>query len=154
MSALDPRAVQVNLIILDSLPGFQEELEKSTRDTEVKLEALPKEASKDPQTEISTLLHGFVTDLVKLVEGVPNKDGLLQSIRPAHEDFRSEIRGTAPEFLPFERRFVGVKKMEKARFLTHEEGEAREGGDIVDVGDEHCNAGIICIDEVFKLAHE
>jgi hypothetical protein len=109
------------------------------------LQALPSEASKDPQTEISTLLHGFVTDLVQLVEGVPTKDGLLQSIRPAQEIFRSRIRGTAPKFLPFERRYVGVKKLGKVQFLINEEGE--EGSDIVDVG-------YICIDDVLNYAHK
>jgi hypothetical protein len=137
----------VSLIIYDSLPGFQEELEKATHDTRQKLHALPREASKDPQTEISTLLHGFVTDMVKIVEGIPNKDGLLQSIRPAQEKFRSQIRGTAPEFLPFERRYEGFKALEKARFLINEEGEEDEERE----KDEH---GIICIDEVFKYAHE
>jgi hypothetical protein len=136
----------------DSLPGFQEELEKATSDTRYRLQTLPSEPSRDPQTEISSLLHGFITDLVKLVEGVPSKEGLLQSIRPAQEDFRLEIRGTAPEFLPFERRFASMKKLEKARFLTNEEGE--EGGNTVDAGDEHSDSNIICIDEVLKYAHE
>jgi hypothetical protein len=140
--------VQVNLILHDSLPGFQEELEKATHDTRQKLQALPSEASKDPQTEISTLLHGFVTDFIKLIKGIPSKEGLLQSIWPAQEEFNPEIRGTVPKFLPFERRSARTKKLEKARFLINEEGD-----NMIYVGHEH-KADIICIDEVFKYAHE
>jgi hypothetical protein len=55
----------------------------------------------------------------------------------------------APELLPFERRYEGFKTVEKARFLINEEEE--EGSDIVGVKDEH---DIICIDKVFKYAHE
>jgi hypothetical protein len=126
VNVLGPRTIQKNLIIFYSLPEIQEELERSILATRLTLQALPNEPSKDPQNEISNLIHGFVTDLARHVEGVPDKDGLLQTIRPAHEKFRSEIRGTAPEFLPFERQFAEEKRIGKATFLRDEEGEELE----------------------------
>jgi hypothetical protein len=126
VNVLGPRTIQKNLIIFYSLPEIQEELERSILSTWLTLQTLPNEPSKDPQNEISNLLHGFVTDLTRHVEGVPDKDGLLQTIRPAHKKFRSEIRGTAPEFLPFERQFAEEKRIRKATFLRDEEGEELE----------------------------
>ncbi|KAF7366190.1 hypothetical protein MVEN_00496000 [Mycena venus] len=58
--------------------------------------------SSDPVGEIAALLHGFVGELDKILEGVPRADGLLQTIRPAQEQFRRAIRATAPDFRPFE----------------------------------------------------
>jgi hypothetical protein len=163
-----------------SLPEIQEELERSILATRLVLQRLPKEPSKDPQNEITNLLHGFVTDLVKHVEGVPDEDGLLQTIRPAQEKFRSEIRATAPEFLPFEKRFKGKKTLEKAKFLQDEEGDEEDepeeeqaspveeelttpaksyaGSDDDESSSESLSLSsrprIICIDEVLKRAHQ
>lgn len=156
---LDPRAVHKNLIIYSSLPEIQEELEGSIRATRLSLQALPTEPSKDPHNEISNLIHGFVTDLVKHIEGVPDQDGLLQTIRPAQEKFRLEIRGTAPKFLPFERRFAAVKRIGKAKFLRDEDGEEDDDDDDEDKSDglsrrQNRKADIICIDEVLQRAHQ
>ncbi|KAJ7877170.1 P-loop containing nucleoside triphosphate hydrolase protein [Mycena leptocephala] len=62
-----------------------------------------KSPSSDPVGEIASLLHGFVGELRKVLEGVPRVDGLSQTIRPAQEQFRRAIHATAPDFQPFER---------------------------------------------------
>lgn len=41
---------------------------------------LPKAPSNDPSNEIATLIHGFVRDLARHVQGVPTENGLLQNI--------------------------------------------------------------------------
>lgn len=152
-------------LISKRLPEIQDELERSTLATRLALQTLPNEPSKDPQNEISNLLHSFVTDLVKHVEGVPEKDGLLQIIRPVQGIFRSAIRGTAPEFLPFEKRFSREKKLEKPDFLRDEEGGEEEeegsyessddeGGRLSPIPERNGRANLICIDEVFERAHQ
>jgi len=152
--------IQENLTEHNSLPEIQDELEKSIFAARDALKALPNEPSKDPQNEISNLLHGFVADLVKHIEGVADEDGLLQSIRPAQEKFRSAIRGTAPEFLPFEKRFAGKKKLGKAEFLRNEEGEEESDDESEDdLISPHSlerkrKPKLIYIDEVFERAHQ
>ena len=151
--------VHKNLIVYYSLPEIQEELEKSLHATRLNLQSLPNEPSKDPHNEISNLIHGFVTDLAKHIEGVPDKDGLLQTIRPAQEKFRSEIRGTSPQFLPFEKRFAGEKRIRKAKFLKDEDGEEDDDdGNESDDGESNSSwrrkAAFICIDEVLERAHQ
>ncbi|KAG5337798.1 hypothetical protein C0989_008853 [Termitomyces sp. Mn162] len=103
------------------LPEIQDEIEKSIIATRDALQNLPKPPSSDPRNEIASLLHVFVQDLARHINGVPEA-GLLQTIRPAQEQFRRAIRVTAPDFQPFERRHAKKKKINKAEFLLSEEG--------------------------------
>ncbi|KAF9461844.1 P-loop containing nucleoside triphosphate hydrolase protein [Collybia nuda] len=109
-------------LIFKRVPEIQDELERSMIAAREALMSLPREPSRDPRSEISTMLHVFVTDIARHAEGVPDEDGLLQSIRPVQERFRRALRTTAPKFRPFERRYADVKELEKAEFLAHEEG--------------------------------
>lgn len=93
---------------------------------------LPRAPSVNPQAEISSMLHDFVKDLERHLEGVPDEDGLLQAIRPAQERFRRSIRQTAPNFRPFERVHDGEQHLHRAAFLVQEEGQAWEGEDSED----------------------
>jgi hypothetical protein len=88
------------------LPQIQIELENTIQKTRTGLQQLPRPPSSDPVGEIATLLHLFIGELDKLLEGVPCADDLLQVIRPAQERFRREIRNTAPDFRPFEAPFL------------------------------------------------
>lgn len=110
------------------------------------------------------MLHGFVTDLAKRVEGVPDEDGLLQCIRPAQERFRRALRVSAPDFRPFEKRYAETKKLGRAEFLLHEEGHEEMGPSDIGESDESDPPtptdrpgnlrGPIYIDEVMGRAHQ
>jgi hypothetical protein len=153
--SVDHGSGQVELNLRDSLPEIQQELEKSMINARLVLSKLPKESSKDPRNEISNLLHGFVTHLSKHMEGVPDEDGLIQSIRPVQEKFRSAIRQTAPEFCPFERRYAGSKTFPRETFLTNEEGDASDvNADVSSDVDSSFRRKRIYIDEVLKRAHQ
>jgi hypothetical protein len=104
------------------LPEIQDELEKSIIRTRDILDGLPKPPSDDPRGEISSLLHTFTSDLAQEIRGVPDEDGLLQTIRFAQEKFRRAIRMTAPDFRPFELKFKGKRHLGPAKFLRSEEG--------------------------------
>ena len=115
-----------------------------------------------------------MNDVSRHVEGVPDEDGLLQAIRPAQERFRRGIRGTAPRFRPFERRYKGERRLAPAVFLSYEEGEGgaeEEDGD-GDDGEQGAQVqegasgegrkrkhgdvvghDVIYIDEVYERAH-
>ncbi|KAG6897505.1 hypothetical protein C0992_000935 [Termitomyces sp. T32_za158] len=109
-------------LISKRLPEIQDEIDKSIIDTRAALHKLPKAPSSDPRNEIANLLHVFVQDLARQVEGVPEA-GLLQTVRPAHDKFRRVIRMTAPDFQPFKRSHARKKqKIDQAEFLLSEEG--------------------------------
>ena len=82
---------------------LQEELQELLRKTDDALRALPKPPSIDPLTEILNVISEFARDIAKHVDGLPNRNGLLQAIRPAQETFKQTIRKTAPDFRPSER---------------------------------------------------
>jgi hypothetical protein len=129
--------------IFSRLPEIHEELQKLLRQTETSIHQLPKPPSSDPFGEVLHLIADFTSDLSRHVEGTPNPDGLMQSIRPAQVRFRSAIRATVPEFRPYERRHAAKRSLPAPDFLANEEQENE---------DEECSSisDIICIDEVFE----
>ncbi|KAK0460501.1 P-loop containing nucleoside triphosphate hydrolase protein [Desarmillaria tabescens] len=131
-------------LISKRLPDIQLELERAVEGTLDQLAKLPKEPSKNPLHEISALLSAFTMDVSKHVEGIPDEEGILQSIGPAQERFKRDIRGTAPQFRPFERNRVGTQTLDAPLFLSNEEDETEEGEDALQE--------YICVDEVHTRA--
>ncbi|KAF4598880.1 hypothetical protein EYR38_007292 [Pleurotus pulmonarius] len=134
-------------LISRRLPVIQDELQKALRRTEDALAALPKEPSADAFSEVMALLYTFTTDVSHHVGGVPNEDGLIQSIRPHQMQFRKAIRSTAPQFVPLERHVARDFKMTRPKFLDQEEAT-----DAVDA-DAHSLEPIF-IDEVMARAQK
>ncbi|RXW23709.1 hypothetical protein EST38_g2143 [Candolleomyces aberdarensis] len=108
-------------LISKRLPEIQEELERGIIATRQAIERLPPPPSTDPVNDIANLLHVFTSDLRRHVDGIPNKKGLLQSMRPAQQKFRKAIRDTAPEFMPFHRENAGTRFLPRPQFLDNEE---------------------------------
>lgn len=88
--------------------------------TEERLRALPKEPSNDPVGEVLRVLGDFQKEVAERLEGTPDETGLLQTIRPHTEKFKREIHGTAPNFVPWERK-EALGKLPPASFLSSEE---------------------------------
>ena len=130
---------------LRRLPEIHSELEKTIAETRERLNKLPKAPSADPVNDICTLIYTFTTDLARHVEGVADKDGLLQAIRPAHEKFRQAIRSTAPNFQPLEEKQKPERRLSLPSFLLNEEVDDGSGSD---------ENVPIYIDEVMERAHQ
>ncbi|KAJ6578487.1 P-loop containing nucleoside triphosphate hydrolase protein [Mycena capillaripes] len=114
-------------LISKRLPQIQIELENTIQNTRAGLQQLPKPPSSDPVGEVASLLHQFIGELNNIIEGVYHAGGLLQTIRPAQEQFRREIRQTAPDFRPFEEPaeflMAYVEPFPDPAFLLNEDGE-------------------------------
>ena len=91
------------------MPDIQAEIDAAIASTEDELDSLPPEPSQDPVLEVVRLLERFALDVQREIDGQPDLDGLIQTIRPHQEDFRKTIRGTAPYFVPFEGKYAGCK---------------------------------------------
>ncbi|KAJ3560217.1 hypothetical protein NP233_g10983 [Leucocoprinus birnbaumii] len=143
-------------LIAKRLPEIQDELEKSIHATREWLRKLPREPSSQPVNEVATLLHEFVADLTRQVTGVPDQKGLIQSIRPAQDRFRHEIRSTAPRFRPYEKRLASSRNMPRATFLDHEGGDVSDHDDDPAVatssGRNKKRSSAVFVDEVFQRA--
>jgi hypothetical protein len=143
-------------MFFERLPEIQDELEKSIHTTRESLIKLPREPSQQPVNEVATLLHEFIADLARHVTGVPDEKGLIQSIRPAQERFRRDIRLTAPKFRPYERKLAGTRSMPRADFLDQEDSEDLDDDDDIGVSavgiKRKRKADIIYVDEVFTRA--
>ncbi|KAF8419805.1 P-loop containing nucleoside triphosphate hydrolase protein [Boletus edulis BED1] len=112
-------------LVAKRLPEIQDELVNTIRETEAEISKLPRAPSNDPVSEVMQALSAFSRELSRRVEGTPDENGLLQTIRPHQQAFRRAIRSTAPNFVPWEEKKAG-KKLPKAEFLQDEEGEAEE----------------------------
>lgn len=129
------------------------------RKTDESLLGLPKPPSEDGLTEILNVIGEFSRDVAKHAEGIPNKDGLLQAVRPAHEKFRVTIRRTAPDFRS-STRDQGKGPLLSPTFLDDEDcSEPIEHESISDDGPTLTGESVfvnepIFVDEVMQRAQE
>ncbi|KIY48836.1 hypothetical protein FISHEDRAFT_42554 [Fistulina hepatica ATCC 64428] len=138
-------------LIAKRVPEIQDELNVAVQKTIDDINKLPRAPSKDAQAEITQLLAGFCNDIHELVEGSSSENGVLQAIRPHQDGFRHIIRGTAPEFRPYERAHADDSRYNYTEppFVAHEDPdfvvrESPTSGILED--------GKIYIDEVFEKA--
>lgn len=136
-------------LIFVRLPEIHTELEKTIADTRKRLNKLPKSPSSDPVNDICTLIYNFTADLARHIEGVPNREGLIQAIRPPSQIFRKAIRATAPKFRPFEEKFKAKRRLSSPSFLSNE--EVQEGDDASESNDD---SDVIYIDAVMERADQ
>jgi len=127
------------------LPELLEELDRLLAQTEKDISRLPAPPSSEPVSEIVKLINTFVRSIQRVVDGIPDEDGLLQTLRGPQDDFRRAIRQTAPYFLPFEHNLVDdvTGPVPRFSFLSNEERGEQEP----------CDTGSpIFIDDVLKRA--
>ncbi|KAL6299310.1 P-loop containing nucleoside triphosphate hydrolase protein [Sparassis latifolia] len=107
-------------LIAKRLPEIQSELQDMLQKTENNLRQLPKPPSSDALGEVFNLLTQFSGSLAEYLEGTPEPDGLLQSIRPIKEVFRQDILATAPDFRPYGRLPLPNEPQDNRRFIAPE----------------------------------
>ncbi|KAL4066183.1 P-loop containing nucleoside triphosphate hydrolase protein [Scleroderma citrinum] len=108
-------------LIAKRLPEIQEELYKVLQQTEKELAELPQPPSSNPLGDVLRVLDEFKKELSQRVEGTPDADGLLQTIRPHNAKFRREIYATAPYFVPWKKSEAARHGTPDATFLYNEE---------------------------------
>lgn len=136
------------------------EIEGIIRKTRQQIAELPRPPPANALNEVARLLKDFDADVRRNIEGVPYKEGIIQSIRVPSEAFRCAIQGTAPNFKPYTNSFFDFW-LPGPEFLKHEEngdtavdkdksrdGEGSEPGPQVEVGKS------IYVDEVYARMTE
>ncbi|KAH7929544.1 hypothetical protein BV22DRAFT_1102356 [Leucogyrophana mollusca] len=137
-------------LISKRLPEVRNEIYTILRNTEEEMRTLPKAPSNDPIGEVLHVLSNFTRALSQRLEGTPEEDGLLQTIRPYQDKFQHAIRATAPNFQPW-RSDRTDRVLPKASFLANEEGHA------ADEAEESTAAALspkIYLDEVLNRAQK
>ncbi|KAF9258362.1 hypothetical protein L218DRAFT_735587 [Marasmius fiardii PR-910] len=138
-------------LIAKRLPEIRRELDTAIQNTKNAVLKLPKAPSADPLNEISSLIFTFMADVKRHVEGIPDRGGLHQTIRPSQEAFRRGIRRTAPNFKPYERH-DGQRAIPQPTFIEHEEEEDNAVGLVGP--DESDEEDPIYLDEVLCRAND
>ncbi|KAH9965456.1 P-loop containing nucleoside triphosphate hydrolase protein [Russula dissimulans] len=87
-------------LLAEQFPVIQKQLDELFEKNAKELHDLPSPPSSEPLREIQRMIRDFSQEVAKQVEGVPERDGLLQQIKPQQEAFRLAIRETAPCFVP------------------------------------------------------
>ncbi|KAF8833698.1 hypothetical protein BDN67DRAFT_985847 [Paxillus ammoniavirescens] len=86
-----------------SLPKLKQDVEQLLAFCLEDLGALPAPLSSDPQVEVLRKVNDFCSAFKGIVDGTGSDKGLAQRNRALYSDFKRDIRGTAPDFRPFER---------------------------------------------------
>ncbi|KAF7304023.1 hypothetical protein MIND_00633500 [Mycena indigotica] len=141
---IDKLSLILSDLISKRLPEIQIELERSVQKTQSALQKLPKQPSSDAVGEVAGMLAVFVEELNRIVEGVPKADGLIQSIRPAQQEFRHSIFNTAPDFSP----------LESTDNITPRESLYGDQEDAISIGPTTTFGRTIYVDEVHKCAED
>lgn len=129
------------------LPELEEELNGLLERTAHELSRLPNPPSSEPVGEMLRLINSFVRSIEHLVDGVPDENGLIQTLRGPQMDFKKTIRGTAPDLRPFTTPTISEIPIipPPPKFLVDEDAEWQ---DQLNDGN-----GVIYIDEVMKIAN-
>lgn len=130
------------------LPELQDELQRLIQETESALQQLPAPPSPNAVAELLLLISNFVQDVTRRLEGTPEADGLLQSIRPAHQKFMQAVRATAPNFRAI--KADEISNMDSENVLAVQTFLANEECEPFDDTSSHP----IYIDEVMERAQE
>ena len=96
--------------------------------------------------EIMKRIGDFVRSIEHIVAGAPDENGLIQALHEPREQFKKEIRQTAPDFRPLEQPKGSnvAPVLPKPSFLSNEEAESEW---------QPINAGrAIYVDEVMNRA--
>lgn len=90
------------------------------------ISSLPDPPSSDPTVEIMKRISDFVRSIEHIVAGAPDENGFIQALLRPREEFKREIRHTAPDFRPFERPkdVSAAPVLPQPRFLANEEAES------------------------------
>lgn len=154
--------------VITRLPELQDELQKLIQVTEESLRNLPKPPSQDAFTEILHLIGDFTRDLDVSLDGTPDEEGLLQTIRPFQLVFKRAVRATAPDFRPVIRPKASkqVPSKDSFTFSFDIDGEERQDSEAVTLAflsnEEDTTDGMlpkdeknaIYIDEVMRRANQ
>jgi hypothetical protein len=114
------------LELFGRLPELQGELDRLLEQVNDGISGLPNPPSPEPMVEIMQLIGAFVRSIEHIIAGSPDDNGLIQALRGPREQFKKEIRQTAPDFRPLERpRDVNTAPvLPEPRFLSNEEAES------------------------------
>lgn len=129
------------------LPELQEELDRLLEQVNDDISGLPDPPSSEPMVEIMKRIGIFVRSIEHIVVGAPDENGLIQALLRPREQFKREIRQTAPAFLPLEqsRNVDDAQVLPQPQFLSNEESESE--WQLNDAG------RIIFVDEVMNRAN-
>ncbi|CCA70427.1 hypothetical protein PIIN_04366 [Serendipita indica DSM 11827] len=107
-------------LIGQRLPGLVQELEKKVTITRGTITDLPKTPKGDPVGIVWKLITTFQNNVSQLIAGraVDGADGLLQSFRKGKKIFRIAIKSQAPQFWPYHKNAINVKKDLILRFTA------------------------------------
>ena len=118
------------------------EIEQKIKEAEKELQDLPKDFTHDPVNKLVGMLGDFQRHVEAEIEGIASPKGLIQKIKRHQADFRMELRGTAPRFVPFNKGTHQACRVPFIEFLDEQERDLGEKGSL----------DIIYIDEVESIA--
>jgi vacuolar protein sorting-associated protein 1 len=119
-----------NADIVCSLPRLKEEVDKLLASCIRDLDALPLPLATVPQIEVLERVNAFCDVFKGFVNGSHEDKRLAQRNRALYAIFKRDIRGTAPDFRPFDRpeEYVPLDDIEGKMTLTERDSRVKVMG--------------------------
>ncbi|OJA20284.1 hypothetical protein AZE42_13533, partial [Rhizopogon vesiculosus] len=107
-------------LIEEALPRLREDIDKLLASCIKDLDALPLPLANDPQIEVLERVNAFCDVFKGFVNGSHEDKRLAQRNRALYAIFKRDIRGTAPDFRPFDnpKEYVSLDDIEGKMTLT------------------------------------
>jgi hypothetical protein len=108
------------------LPELQDELDRLLNELDDDISHLPNPPTDEPVVEMMKLMGAFIHSIEDSVTGTPDDDGLIQALHGPRDQFKKEIRQSAPDFRPLERPkdINTAPVLPEPHFLSNEETES------------------------------
>lgn len=107
-------------LIEEALPRLREDIDKLLAQCNKEFDALPPPLANDPQIEVLGRVNAFCDVFKSFVNGSNKDKCLAQRNRAFYSIFKRDIRGTAPDFRPFDKPedYVPLDDIEEKMTLT------------------------------------
>ncbi|KAF9507704.1 hypothetical protein BS47DRAFT_1488702 [Hydnum rufescens UP504] len=96
-----------------TLPRIRTDVSEQRTAARQALASLPPRLTQSPSVELLKLVNEFCRELNLFVQGGPGYEGLIQKCTPAYQQFRIDIRETAPVFIAEPHKSASLARQEK-----------------------------------------
>ena len=129
MTIIIQRKLQVN-ILFARLPDLLAKINKRIVEIKAAARKLPPPLDGDPVTVVTQLIVAFQRIVDHEITGTTSGHGLVQRMKAHTREFRHQLRGTAPRFIPFRPDIEKARRQSvpSIRFLPEEEQDLGDEG--------------------------
>ena len=116
--------------VFSRLPQIRAQILRKIDEIEQELDSLPRDLTDNPVNEVLRFIGSFQRKVRVEIDGTIYPEGLIQKIKAHLAEFRRELRGTAPRFVPFGKGTSHADDVPVLEFLDEQERDLGDEGSL------------------------